>query len=97
VFFLETHDNLMQNRSDLTIRLRVAVVAAMRPRQFQVSAQLHEAFLFRITQRGLLLVLDRRELVFKVAHRMSLSFRYRSSSHATRRLSGSTASYWRLT
>jgi hypothetical protein len=41
----------------------------MRPRQFQVSTQLHEPFSFRVAQCGLLLALDDRKLIFKVAHR----------------------------
>ena len=41
----------------------------MRPRQLQITAQLHEPLSFRFAQRGLLPGLHRLELIFKVANR----------------------------
>ena len=68
VAFLEAHDNLMQNRSNNPLA-RCGCRCRMRPREFQISPQLHEPFSFRVAQRGLLLALDRRKLICKVAHR----------------------------
>ena len=66
--FLEAYNELMQNRPNNPLA-RGGCRCWMRPCQFQVSAQLHEPVSFRVTQGGLLLGLDCRELVFKVAHR----------------------------
>ena len=65
---LEAHDDLMQNRPDNPLA-RSRCGCWVRPRQLQVGTQLQEPISFRVAQRGLLLALDRLELVFKVAHR----------------------------
>ena len=68
VSFLEAYDDLMENRPNNSLARR-GRRCRMRPRQFQVGAQLHKAFSFRLAHNSLLLGLDHLQLIFEVAHR----------------------------